>query len=322
MQQRKHQASLHALSSYNCIVVLGPTASGKTVFACQLALALNGEVISADSRQVYRSLDIGTGKDLHEYIVKGREIPYHLINVAEPAQQFYLHDFIKHLHEAFQHIRNKHKWPIVCGGTGLYLDALRKDFSLTQVPENFELRAEFEKLTKHELEAQLEKFPEELVAHVDTSSKKRLVRGIEIAEYLLRHPYALVKQTLPYKPFYIGIQVDADERKQRISARLQQRLNNGLIEETEQLLASGITHQRLQQLGLEYKFVSLFLLGKLTREELFNQLQTAIFQFAKRQMTWFRKMEKEGVNIFWVKPENMKEEILAIPQRLANSPSA
>lgn len=310
------------MSAFNCIVVLGPTASGKTAFACHLAHALTGEIISADSRQVYRGLDIGTGKDLHEYVVNGHQIPFHLLDVAEPGEQFYLHNFMQQLHTAFTSIRARHKWPIVCGGTGLYLDALRKDFSLTQVPEDFELRAELEKLTKHELEAQLKKFTEDLVAHVDTTSRKRLIRGIEVASHLQTHPSLLNKRELPYRPLYIGIEVAAEERKQRITTRLQQRLDNGLIEETEQLLRQGLSHQRLQQLGLEYKFVSLYLLGEISRAELFTHLQTAIFQFAKRQMTWFRKMEKEQVPIHWINPKNREAAIALVRQRLTNQPSA
>jgi len=291
------------VNNYNCIVVLGPTASGKTRLACQLASMMNGEIISADSRQVYKGLDIGTGKDLMEYVVNGKEIKYHVIDSMEAEQHYYLHDFVADLKQAFLAIQAKQKLPIICGGTGLYLDALRKDFSLTQIKENQELRAELENLSKEELLEQLKKFPESLTKQVDKDSKKRIIRGIEIASFLQLNPQALIKSELPYKPYYIGIQVDLEVRKSKISYRLKKRLEEGLIQEVQTLLHNGISHERLQFFGLEYKFVSQYILGQLSMEELISRLQTAIFQFAKRQMTWFRKMEKEGVQIHWVESD-------------------
>lgn len=286
--------------NHNCIVVLGPTASGKTRMACQLASRLDGEIISADSRQVYRGLDIGTGKDLEEYTVNGKKIPYHLIDIIEPGEQFYLHQFTAELKKAFLEITNKDKLPIICGGTGLYLDALKKDFSFTQIKENEILRKELEHLTKENLVIKLENYHERFTAHVDRDSKKRLIRGIEIADYFSKHNDALSISELPYKPYYIGINTDINERKKHISARLKKRLEEGLIEEVDGLLKSGVSYERLELFGLEYKFVSYYLKKEITKEELFTRLQTAIFQFAKRQMTWFRKMEKEGVEIHWI----------------------
>lgn len=283
---------------------MGPTACGKTRFACRLAHAIDGEIISADSRQVYKGLDIGTGKDLSEYEINGKKIPHHLINLSEPGQQFYLHQFMQHLGHAFNDISARARWPIVCGGTGLYLDALRKDFSLTQIPENESLRNELKNLDKEELLIRLKRFPAQLTEKVDENSKKRIMRGIEIATYLQEHPRALQQQALPYQPLYFGLDPGIEERKKRITARLKYRLENGMIEEAQGLLQTGISHFRLQQLGLEYKFLSLFLQHKISDEELFVQLQTAIFQFAKRQMTWFRRMEKEGVKINWLRSEN------------------
>lgn len=285
---------------YNCIVVLGPTASGKTRLACALANLLNGEIISADSRQVYKQLDIGTGKDLNEYVVNGKQIPYHLIDLCDPQQQFYLHQFVEESIKAFTQIRSRGCLPLICGGTGLYLDALTKDFSFTQIKENEALRKELSTLSKEDLVERLNNYPEELRAHVDVNSHKRLVRGIEVADHRSKHPVLKKSTPLPFKPFYIGLHVSADERKAKITQRLKTRLEHGLIEEVETLLKSGITHQRLETLGLEYKFVSRYLQQKINREELFTQLQTAIFQFSKRQMTWFRKMEKEGVLIHWI----------------------
>lgn len=296
--------------NYNCIVVLGPTASGKTHLACQLAYELNGEIISADSRQVYKHLDIGTGKDLNEYRVNEKEIPHHLINIIEPQEQFYLHQFTVELKKSFDLICSKNKTPIICGGTGLYLDALRKDFSFTQIKENESLREKLEHLSKEELSARLKKYPSHLTGHIDLNSKKRIIRGIEIAEHFTKNGMALKQIELPYRPYYIGIDVDVELRKKQISERLALRLNQGLIEEVEKLLSSGITHERLQFFGLEYKFISLYLQNKLNKEELFTQLETAIFQFSKRQMTWFRKMEKEGVKINWVKKDVPVQELI------------
>lgn len=284
-------------------MVLGPTASGKTHFACQLATLLNGEIISADSRQVYKGLNIGTGKDLEEYVVDEKKIGYHLIDIIEAKEQFYLHDFVAALKNAFDEVRSKNKLPIICGGTGLYLDALRKDFSLTQIKENHALRAELENLSKEDLLERLKNYPEDLTRQVDKDSKKRIIRGIEIASFLEQHPTTVIKTELPYRPYYIGINPDIEVRKQKIAERLIKRIKEGLIEEVQTLLNKGISHERLQFFGLEYKFVSLYIQGQLSKEELILQLQTAIFQFAKRQMTWFRKMEKEGVEIHWVESD-------------------
>jgi len=292
---------------YNCIVILGPTASGKTKLACQLAKELGGEIISTDSRQVYKHLDIGTGKDLNEYVIEGKQIPYHLIDIVEPNEQYYLHQFINDLEKCFLEITSRNKVPIICGGTGLYLDVFHKDFSFTQIGENSEIRNQLETLTKEELIEKLNAYPKNLWQHVDLNSKKRIIRGIEICESRLnpngyKPPTASLKLNTQklYHPIYFGINIPLEERKQKITSRLQQRINNGLIQEVEMLLKQSLSHERLQKFGLEYKFVSKYLLNEITRDQLFLQLQTAIFQFAKRQMTWFRKMEKEGIQINWI----------------------
>jgi len=297
------------VNKYNCIVILGSTASGKTHLACQLAYELNGEIISADSRQVYKDLNIGTGKDLEEYFIHGKQIPYHLIDIINPHEQFYLHQFASELKKAFEYIVAQHKLPIICGGTGLYLDALKKDFSFTQIKENDELRKEFANLSKEELILRLKNYPQQFTSHVDLDSKKRIIRGIEIAEHFSKNKIALTKAQLPYKPYYIGIKTEIETRKKQISQRLQKRLNEGLIDEVEGLLKRGITHERLELFGLEYKFVSRYLRKEISKDELFTQLQTAIFQFAKRQMTWFRKMENEGVEINWME-NNLEVELI------------
>lgn len=288
---------------YNCIVVLGPTASGKTRLACQLAYYLKGEIISADSRQVYKKLDIGTGKDLQEYVVNGESIPYHLIDCVDPGEQFYLHQFTEGLQAAFEGICLHGKVPIICGGTGLYLDALRKDFSFTQIKEDQELRKQLEFLSKEELLERLKKYPLEQTHHLDLNSRKRIIRGIEIAEHLSKTQTLPEKKELPYKPYYLGIKTDTELRKKRISERLIKRVEEGLLDEVQDLLHEGMSYERLEFLGLEYKFVSWYLQGKISKEVMISKLQTAIFQFAKRQMTWFRKMEKEGVDIHWIESE-------------------
>jgi tRNA dimethylallyltransferase len=294
---------------YDCIVVLGPTASGKTRLACEIAYDLNGEIISADSRQVYKHLNIGTGKDLNEYKINNRQIPFHLIDIVEPEEQFYLHQFIEELGKAFDKIKSNHKLPIICGGTGLYLDALRKDFSFTQIPENLILRKELEALEKEELLQRLKIYPDAFTKTIDASSKKRIIRGIEIAEYRQLHPNLKEKPPF-YKPYFIGIKPEIEKRRDLIYQRLLKRFDEGLIEEVIALNKNGLSFRRLELLGLEYKFITYFLQEKITKDEMILLLQTAIFQFAKRQMTWFRKMEKEGVKINWIDSDKSKIEIL------------
>lgn len=296
-------------SLFNCIVILGATASGKTQLACKIAAALNGEIISADSRQVYRHLNIGTGKDLEEYTVNEQKIPYHVIDISEPGQQFYLHDFISECEKAFNLITSRNRIPIICGGTGLYLDSLHKNFDYTKVPEDHLFREEAEKKTKEELLEILMNFPEQLRKHADLNSKKRIIRAIEVAKSFSENASTEERESV-YKPFYIGIDTSAEERKNLISSRLEQRINNGLIKEAEALLRDGIGHDRLQFLGLEYKFLSLYLKGELSLPEMKEKLTTAIVQFSKRQMTWFRKMEKEGIKINWIKRNEDLSELM------------
>jgi tRNA dimethylallyltransferase len=290
-------------NKFDCIVVLGPTASGKTKLACQIALHFNGEIISADSRQVYNELNIGTGKDLHEYTAGHVQIPVHLLNIADPRKQFYLHEYQEALKATLKMLFTKQTVPVICGGTGMYLDALRKDFVFTQVPENKELRLQLAALSKTELTDVLASMPSGVIAHVDFTSTKRMIRGVEIAMYLQHNQLKIEPSAINCQPLYIGIESPVEKRRREIAERLQQRLNDGLIEEVQQLLSKGVSHKRLQMLGLEYKFVSEHLQGKLNREELEQKLLTAIIQYAKRQMTWFRKMEKEGVQIRWFRKE-------------------
>ncbi|MCA0430279.1 MAG: tRNA (adenosine(37)-N6)-dimethylallyltransferase MiaA [Bacteroidetes bacterium] len=291
------------LNNFNCIVVLGVTASGKTNFACKLAHELNGSIISADSRQVYKQLTIGTGKDLNEYNINGNKINYYGIDVCDADKQFYLHNFCDLLLLSFNKITNDNKLPIICGGTGLYLDALVKNFELTQIPENYIIRSELKNKSKDDLIKLLANYNFENTLHVDKNSIKRLIRGIEVAEYLKSN--TITKSILPYKPIYFGIKVNANESENLIKTRLISRLNNGLIEEVETLLKNNISFDRLLQLGLEYKFIAMYLQSKIDYQSLIIQLQTAIIKYSKRQLTWFKKMEKEGVIINWIEKENL-----------------
>jgi tRNA dimethylallyltransferase len=284
---------------FNCIVVLGPTASGKTQLAVTLATELNGAIISVDSRQVYQQLNIGTGKDLQEYQREGKNIPYHLIDLVPAGQQFFLHEFVAELDRAFETIISQKQVPIICGGTGLYLDAIQTDYRYTSVPENEALRLTLSSLTKEQLQEQLLSFPESVRKHVDQHSVKRLIRGIEIATYLHQNKLPELAARPNYKPYYIGLSSSVEQRKEKIHTRLLRRIDEGLIKEAEELLSQGLSHERLQRLGLEYKFLSYFLLGQITKSQMIADLETAIVQYAKRQMTWFRKMERSGVEIHW-----------------------
>lgn len=299
------------MPSPNSIVVLGPTASGKTRLACELAYTLDSEIISFDSRQVYKGLDVGTGKDLQEYNVKGKSIPYHLIDVCEPNQQFYLHDFIRELKVRFDTILKKGKIPILCGGTGLYLDVLRKDFSFTQIPEDAQFRTSAENLTKDELLQLLLELPDSFRNHVDINSRKRILRGIEVARYLSKNQLIPEDSVKRYQPIYLGIKTNTESRNTMIKGRLLQRLEEGMLQEAEGLLQKGLSHERMQDLGLEYKFLSLYLQNQITWAEMLEQLYAAICRYAKRQMTWFRKMEKEGVIIQWLESPALTAELIS-----------
>ncbi len=278
---------------HNSVFIVGTTASGKTKLAVQLAYELNAEIISADSRQVYRGLDIGTGKDLNEYTFQGKKIPHHLIDVADVNDNFNLNAFLNCFVKSFQEIISKGKIPIVCGGTGLYFDAILKKHQFTSVPVNENLRKELEELSDEELQTKNPKF-------LPADTRKRLIRAIEIGRYLASNKIEEI--IFPeINPMIIGIELSIDERRKKISERLKIRLENGLIDEVKHILDIGIPPKRLINLGLEYNFVTRYIQNELSYEEMFSQLEIAIFQFAKRQMTWFRKMEREGNKIHWVK---------------------
>ncbi len=279
------------------IAVVGPTATGKTRRAVSLAEHLGGEIISGDSRQVYKSMDIGTGKDLDEY----GDVPYHVIDVAEPGTKYNLFQFLRDAASACDDIVRRGNLPILCGGTGLYVESFLKGTALPEVPENPELRKELSGKTLQELTSILESM-KTLHNVTDVDSCKRAIRAIEIQKYYADHPDEArgATEPSPRPALVVGISIDRETRRKRVSDRLDARLNSGMIEEIETLLARGIPADDLIYYGLEYKFVTLYVTGQISREEMRERLEIAIHQFAKRQMTWFRGMEKRGIPIAWL----------------------
>lgn len=285
------------------ITILGPTASGKTDLATHLAARLNAEIISADSRQVYRGMDIGTGKDLADYMVDGHVVPYHLIDICEPGTKYNLFRYQQDFLDCYEDIRSRGALPILCGGTGLYIEAVLKGYSLSPVPQNPELRAELERKSLEELTHLLADLKERnhSVMHnkTDVDSCQRAIRAIEIETYNLTK--STEERLCPsIDSLIIGVNIDREERRRKITKRLKERLKAGMIDEVDGLLKRGIPANDLVYYGLEYKFVTEYIIGKLTYEEMFRQLEIAIHQFAKRQMTWFRGMERRGFTIHWI----------------------
>ena len=285
------------------ITILGPTASGKTPVAACLAAEIGGEIISADSRQVYRRMDIGTGKDLADYVVDGKLIPYHLIDIREPGTKYNLFEYQQDFFDAYQDIRSRGAVPILCGGTGLYIEAVLKGYKLSPVPQNQELRDSLEGKSLEELTQMLTELKAKTGSNMhnttDVDSCQRAIRAIEIESYNLQHP--LPKRELPpVESVIIGIDIDRELRREKITRRLKARLEEGMVDEVKALLAEGIPADDLIYYGLEYKFVTEYLVGQTSYDEMFTRLEIAIHQFAKRQMTWFRGMERRGFNINWI----------------------
>lgn len=284
--------------NYDLITLLGPTASGKTPLAAALARRLDAEIISGDSRQVYRRMDLGTGKDLADYTVDGVQVPYHLIDIVEPGYKYNVFEYQRDFLKAYEDITARGKLPILCGGTGMYLESVLKGYRLLPVPENPELRASLEGKKLEELTDILSGY-KNLHNSTDVDTAKRAIRAIEIEEYYSRQP-------LEYRAFpklnslIVGVDIDRELRRNKITRRLRQRLSEGMVDEVRALLAEGIAPEDLIYYGLEYKFLTLYATGALTYEEMFTQLETAIHQFAKRQMTWFRGMERRGFTIHWL----------------------
>ena len=280
------------------ITILGPTASGKTPLAAALADRLGTEIISGDSRQVYRRMDLGTGKDLVDYKVDGRQVPYHLIDIVEPGYKYNVFEYQRDFLKAYQEITAKNKLPILCGGTGMYIESVLKGYRLLPVPENPELRASLEGKSLEELTVILEGY-KKLHNSTDVDTAKRAIRAIEIEEYYKQQP-AEYREFPSLKSLIIGVDIDRELRREKITRRLKQRLDEGMVEEVRGLLGEGIAAENLIYYGLEYKFLTQYAIGELTFDEMFHQLETAIHQFAKRQMTWFRGMERRGFTIHWL----------------------
>lgn len=292
------------------ITILGPTASGKTNVAVKLAAQIDAEIISADSRQVYRRMDLGTGKDIEEYCMDGKKIPYHLIDIVEPGTKYNVFEYQRDFLEAYNDIRSRGKKVIVCGGTGLYLESILRSYRLSPVPQNEKLRNELKGKTLDELTHILQQY-KTLHNTTDVDSAQRAIRAIEIAEYYKNEP--IEDRPFPHFSSYtIGIDVDRETRRERITRRLKQRLDNGMVDEVRSLLNEGIKPDDLIYYGLEYKYLTLYAIGELTYDEMFRQLEIAIHQFAKRQMTWFRGMERRGITIHWMKAEDVTAQNLGL----------
>ena len=283
---------------YNLVTILGPTATGKTQLATALAARIDGEIISADSRQIYRGMDIGTGKDLGEYVVDGKPIPYHLIDIVDAGYKYNVFEYQRDFLKAFESVNQRGHLPILCGGTGLYIEAVLNGYKLLAVPDNQVLREQLATKTLDELTSILSGY-KTLHNQTDVDTVKRAIRAIEIEAYYQTHEEEAVEYP-ELKSLIIGVGIDREVRREKITKRLKARLNEGMIDEVKMLLDSGIQPVDLIYYGLEYKFVTNYLLGKLTFDELFTQLEIAIHQFAKRQMTWFRGMERRGFTIYWL----------------------
>lgn len=296
--------------SYNCVVILGPTAVGKTSIGVSVAHALDGEIISADSRQTYRRLDIGSGKDLCEYIIDGKQIPYHLIDIVDLPAEYTVYDYQKDFYKAFEDIIKRKKRPVVVGGTGMYLDAIIRDYKLVNLQEDKVLHEELESTPLEVLCERLLKEQPDLHVKADLQEKERVIKAIEIIEAKKRGNDTTSDYRPKINPFIIGTTIDREQLWQNISIRLKERLEEGMIDEVRSIHEDGISWERLEKLGLEYRYCSLFLQGKIaSKDELFEQLFIAIRQFSKRQQTWFRMMEKKGVKIHWLEPASKEERI-------------
>lgn len=300
--------------SYNLIAVVGPTASGKTAFAARMSYELNGEIISADSRQIYRRMDIGTGKDLNDYFVMGRRIPVHLIDIAEPGYKYSVFEYQRDFFNAFQKITAEGKIPVLCGGSGMYINAAVQKYRLIEVPENNELRDSLKGKSLNELAAILAEY-KTLHNTTDIDTVEHAIRAIEIQQYYREHND--LKLDVPQiRPVFLGIIFDRQIERERITKRLHSRLKEGLVEEVKNLLDSGISAESLAYYGLEYRYVTNYLTGKIDYEEMVGLLNTAIHQFAKRQRTWFRRMEREGCKIHWIQGELSMERKLVEARRV------
>ena len=286
------------MDHFDIITILGPTACGKTSLAVELAHRIGAEIISADSRQVYRRMDLGTGKDLEDYVVNGETVPYHLIDIVEPGEKYNVFRYQQDFLAAYTNIRSRGRKVVVCGGTGLYLESILQGYRLMPVPVNPELRAQLADKSLEELTGILKTY-KELHNNTDTDTVRRAIRAIEIEEYYRQHPTE-GRDFPTLRCLTIGLDIDRETRRERISHRLRERLEHGMIDEVRSLLSEGISADDLIYYGLEYKYLTLHAIGEMSFDEMFRQLEIAIHQFAKRQMTWFRGMERRGTPIRWI----------------------
>jgi tRNA dimethylallyltransferase len=293
--------SLNEKTGYDLLVITGPTASGKTSLAVNVASRIGGEIISADSRQVYRGMDIGTGKDYNEYFIDGREIPVHLTDIADPGYKYNVFEYQRDFNNVFNDLRKRYIFPIVCGGSGLYIDSIISGYKMHEVPPDSQLRDQLDQKTMEELIGILKSF-RSLHNVTDLDSKKRVIRAIEIEQF--NNSQSGTKTVFPeLRSLVVGVNIDRETRRRNITRRLNQRLSTGMIDEVKGLLGKGISEETMIYYGLEYKYITLYLTGKVSYEDMVRELEIAIHQFAKRQMTWFRGMEKKGTIIHWIDGE-------------------
>ena len=293
-------------SIYDLLVVTGPTASGKTSLAATIAYRVGGEIISADSRQVYRGMNLGTGKDYEDYLINGIQIPYHLIDIAEPGYKYNVFEYQRDFNKVYSDLKRRKAFPVVCGGSGMYADSIVTGYKMFEVPSDSGLRIELEKKSIEELKEILSTF-KNLHNTTDIDTRKRVIRAIEI-EHSSRNKGKTFSGFPEVRALLIGIMLDRDTRRKRITERLNQRLHSGMVDEVKHLIDQGINTDTLIYYGLEYKFITFFLTGKISYEEMVRDLGIAIHQFAKRQMTWFRGMERKGIKIHWLDGELSMEE--------------
>ncbi len=297
------------------IVITGPTAVGKTKLATLYAHKNNGEILSADSRQVYKGMDIGTGKDLDDFVVDGQQVRYHLINIKQAGDKYFINQYFKDYVAALTSIQSRGKLPILCGGSGLYIETALEGNHWSAIPVNEPLRKQLEKLTERELLRKVENIPQKILKQIDIGTTKKIKRGIEIAEFL-KNNLEPTRELPNVQPVIFALQLDRALVKKRIYDRLIYRLNNGMIEEVEALLKSGIAADDLKYYGLEYKWITAYLLGEVDKTTMTNRLNIGIRQFAKRQMTWFRRMEKKGYKLNWLDASKPTDELIRQVEKL------
>ena len=298
------------MSKNKFIILTGPTAVGKTKLAATLALRIRGEIISADSRQVYKKMDIGTGKDLNEYIIDNQKIPYHLIDIREPGYRYSIKEFYPDFIQAYNTIVSHDRVPILCGGSGLYIETALRGNQYAMVPENMALRDKLNDLSDVELYQKLSLVGPDIRLFADFSSRKKIIRALEIDEFLQHHQLPQ-REKITLNPVIFVLEMNREIVKERIKLRLQTRLEEGLVEEVKALLDSGVSEQAMAFYGLEYKWISAYILGQMTYAEMFERLNISIRQFAKKQMTWFRRMEKQGYELNWINAEQSNEDQLS-----------